>query len=184
MGALCCPPAFSLWLLGGCVAAFAGALVACPFRTEDLESRGKVWQGCGAHGFGPKPLNLWAPVAAPHPQKPYRCTASRYCDCCNQWLCAGGFVTCRLQTLAQRAEGVNEVGLLVVAPGLLHEDGLAPCSSGLSDDVPVVVHDVVGSGLLPRSRAEAVQQLGLTSSIDPFKALIKGGYSNAGPPLE
>ena len=101
-----------------------------------------------------------------------------------QWLCAGGFVTCRLQTLAQRAEGVNEVGLLVVAPGLLHEDGLAPCSSGLSDDVPVVVHDVVGSGLLPRSRAEAVQQLGLTSSIDPFKALIKGGYGNAGPPLE
>ena len=183
MGALCCPPAFSLWLLGGCVAAFAGALVAYPFRTEDLESRGKVWQGCRAHGFGPKPLNLWAPVAAPHPQKPYRCTTSRYCDCCNGCApVASSRAVCRLSLNA--AESVNEVGLLVVAPGLLHEDGLAPCSSGLSDDVPVVVHDVVGSGLLPRSRAEAVQQLGLTSSIDPFKALIKGGYGNAGPPLE
>ena len=101
-----------------------------------------------------------------------------------QWLCAGGFVTCRLQTLAQRADGVDEVALLVVAPGLLNEDGLAPCFPGLSDDVPVVVQDIVCSRLLPRGRAEAVQQLGLTSSIDPFKALIKGGYGNTGPSLE
>ena len=101
------PCAAPLPLACGCwvvVSAFAGAFVACPLRKEDLESRGKVWQGCRAHGFGPKPLNLWALVAAPHPQKPYRCNTSRYCDCCSGCApVASSRAVCRLSLNARMA---------------------------------------------------------------------------------